>query len=181
MSAAPVPLHSIVASTAQLKPQLRTFISRAARLAWEAKLMQCSRCKEVYHPDENGPALCNFHVGPTESWPRNQVPTRSGPIVRETCSPSSSPESVLLQGCHDTVVYLCCGAHDVGEPVLIRSPGCKKGPHMDKYEHLFWRMGQKKLDAERRMQQHEMAQLRTSRDVTPIPCLYAAHSHGARY
>ena len=66
-------------------------------------------------------------------------------------------------------MYLCCGAHDVGQPVLLRSPGCRKGPHMDKHEHLYWRMAQKKQEAEKRMQQHELAQLNTQRNVCPIP------------
>ena len=66
-------------------------------------------------------------------------------------------------------MYLCCGAHDVGQPVLLRSPGCRKGPHLDKHEHLYWRMAQKKQEAEKRMQQHELAQLNTQRNVSPIP------------
>lgn len=117
----------------------RAFKTRAERLAWEAKMVPCSRCKEVYHLDENGPTLCNYHAGPTEVWPRNQ-------------------------GSFDKVVYMCCGAHDVGQPVLLRSPGCRKGPHMDKHEHLYWRMAQKKQEAEKRMQQHELAQLNTQRN-----------------
>ena len=63
---------------------VRAFKTRAERLAWEAKMVPCSRCKEVYHPDENGPTLCNYHAGPTEVWPRNQVPKPRTDAILQT-------------------------------------------------------------------------------------------------